>query len=68
MGLPEKPDEISKKQGKLDPSSMQSLQKLENLDLRRGFAIDRTKALTKQQTANSESFNPMASTTGEFLK
>lgn len=55
-----------------DPSSMQSLDKISNLDLRRGFEIDKTKkkdSKVNSSIANSDMSNPLAeSLTGEQLK
>jgi hypothetical protein len=45
---------------------MQSLQKLDNIDLRRGVAIDLTKKRSDQPIAG-QSFNPLASVQ-DFLK
>ncbi len=63
MENPPKANDKGGHRAKLEPSSMQSLQKLENIDLRGGFAIDRTKAKAKQGNIAGDKFNPMASTT-----
>lgn len=65
-----KTDKVLNKE--LDPSSMQSLDKISNLDLRRRFEIDKTKkkdVITNQSVAISDMLNPLAeSLTGEQLK
>lgn len=63
MENPAKANDKGGQRAKLEPSSMQSLQKLENIDLRGGFTIDRTKSQAKQGNIAGDKFNPLASTT-----